>query len=159
MDIQFPEKLEDFLFLEDADAKYPIQSTKRASAYDCYAHSIEEKPDGRIVIGLGFHTIIPDGWRGIIEPRSSLSKMDLIMGNHRGIIDTDYRGEWKITFKRFPSTPALMKSFLLGAFDGFKTYNVGDRCAQIYFEPVYQVPGVKIINKERGEGRYGSTGA
>jgi dUTP pyrophosphatase len=70
------------------------------------------------------------------------------MNNSIGIIDSDYRGEWMCIF-----TP-------IHNYTQFP-YSVGDRIAQIYFEPVHQVEFEEVhdlSSSERGEGGFGSTG-
>ncbi len=99
--------------------------------------------------GLGFATEIPFGMKGIIVPRSSISKYDLIMCNSPAQIDFDYRGEWKVRFKELGNHS-----------DKLKIYNIGDRIAQIFFEPVLNVPLTEteeLTETIRGEGGFGST--
>lgn len=49
--------------------------------------------------GTGLKMLPPEGYFGIIFPRSSISQYDLTLANSVGIID-EYTGEWKIRFKR-----------------------------------------------------------
>ena len=49
--------------------------------------------------GTGLKMLPPDGYFGVIFPRSSISNYDLVLANSVGIID-EYTGEWKIRFKR-----------------------------------------------------------
>jgi dUTP pyrophosphatase len=129
--------------------KLPYKGSLNAACYDVYAHSITFK-DGKAVYGLGFSTEIPVGYRGVIVPRSNLSKHQWVLGNSMGIIDADYRGEWMVVFSPLKD---LSESAL--------PYGVGDRCAQIYFEPVLDVEFVEtdeLSDTTRGEGGFGSTG-
>jgi dUTP pyrophosphatase len=137
------------------DARMPIKGSEQAAAYDVYAHSITSKEEGKVVVGLGFKTEIPKGYKGIIVPRSNLTKFNWVLNNSYGVIDSDYRGEWMAIFT---SIPVL--------FDGnFGTtsfpYNIGDRVAQIYFEEVLPI-NFEVVpeleSSERGEGGFGSTG-
>lgn len=50
--------------------------------------------------GTGIAIEVPEGFVGLVFPRSSLSKMDLILANHVGVIDPNYRGEIKLRFKK-----------------------------------------------------------
>ena len=112
---------------------------------------LKSKEDGKIVVGLGFKTEIPKGYKGIIVPRSNLTKFHWILNNSYGVIDSDYRGEWMAVFT------ALEFSELIQPFP----YNVGDRVAQIYFEEVLPVSFdvvPELESSERGEGGFGSTG-
>ena len=133
------------------DARMPIKGSEHAAAYDVYAHSITSKEDGKVVVGLGFKTEIPKGYKGIIVPRSNLTKFHWILNNSYGVIDSDYRGEWMAVFT------ALEFSELIQPFP----YNIGDRVAQIYFEEVLPISFEvvpELESSERGEGGFGSTG-
>lgn len=133
------------------DVKPPIKGSAHAACYDVYAHSITGIHDGKIKIGLGFATEIPIGWKGIIVPRSNLTKYNWIMNNSFGVIDCDYRGEWMSVF-----TPIEIDS-IVPSFP----YQVGERVAQIYFEKVEEVELSKvaeIASSDRGTGGFGSTG-
>ena len=131
------------------DVKLPVKGSSHAACYDVYANSISYRQDSKVVVGLGFSTEIPEGWRGVIVPRSNLTKHDWVINNSMGIIDSDYRGEWTIVFTK------IFLQF------GFLPYVVGDRIAQIYFEPVHQIEFEEVddlSSSERGEGGFGSTG-
>jgi dUTP pyrophosphatase len=131
-----------------SDVKLPIKGSSHAACYDVYAHSITNANDGKVKIGLGFSTEIPEGWKGIIVPRSNLTKYTWVLNNSFGVIDSDYRGEWMAIF-----TP-------VGNHFGFP-YSVGDRVAQIYFDKVEEVEFVEVDNlddSDRGIGGFGSTG-
>jgi dUTP pyrophosphatase len=133
------------------DARMPIKGSEHAAAYDVYAHSITFPSHNKVCIGLGFSTEIPRGYRGIIVPRSNLTKHDWIMNNSFGVIDSDYRGEWMVIFT------SLKEDMLTNALP----YGVGDRVAQIYFEEVVAVTFdvvPELEPSERGEGGFGSTG-
>jgi dUTP pyrophosphatase len=131
-----------------ADVKLPIKGSSHAACYDVYAHSVSNMSDGKIKVGLGFATEIPVGWKGIIVPRSNLTKYTWVLNNSFGVIDSDYRGEWMAIF-----TP-------IGYNVGFP-YQVGDRVAQIFFDKVEEVELLEVDSLEdsdRGTGGFGSTG-
>lgn len=91
---------------------------------------------------------IPEGYVGLLFPRSSISKTKQILANHVGVIDSGYRGEIKFRFKKL-------------AWDNGEVYNVGDRIGQLIIIPYPQVELVEVdelSSSERGEGGYGSTG-
>src|SRR4051812_36638080 len=46
-----------------------------------------------IEYGTDLAIAVPEGYVGHISPRSSLSDYDLILSNHVGVIDSNYRGE------------------------------------------------------------------
>ena len=55
------------------DAAMPIKGTQHAACYDVFAHSITGNGN-KYTVGLGFKTEIPKGYKGIIVPRSNLTK-------------------------------------------------------------------------------------
>lgn len=127
-------------------AKIPLKGTKEASCADVYATEIEHNND-EITIKLGFSTEIPNGYKGVIVPRSSITKTTWIMQNSPAQIDSDYRGEWMIKLKNIDITDS--------------PYKVGDRVAQIFFEKIvdYEFEEVEeLVETERGQGGFGSTG-
>ena len=90
---------------KDEQSKLPIKGSLQAAASDAYAHTIITREDGKVVVGLGFSTEIPRGFKGIIVPRSNLTKYNWVLNNSFGVIDSDYRGEWMAVF-----TPILSSS-------------------------------------------------
>jgi len=133
------------------DARMPIKGTADAACYDVYAHSITSSENGKINVGLGFKTEIPKGYRGVIVPRSNLTKFRWILNNSFGVIDSDYRGEWMAIFTQIDNNDSN---------DTFP-YGVGDRVAQIYFEEVLSISFdvvPELEQSDRGEAGFGSTG-
>lgn len=102
-----------------------------------------------IEYGTGLSIEIPQGFVGLIFPRSSITNRGLILANSVGVIDSDYRGEIKFRFKRHPH--------LSGA-----EYKIGEKIGQIVIMPIpkIELEEVKELNNtKRGEGGYGSTGS
>jgi dUTP pyrophosphatase len=60
----------------------------------------KSETDRYIEYGLGFSTEIPEGWCALIFPNSRISKYDLHLANSVGVIDSHYRDEWKVRFKK-----------------------------------------------------------
>ena len=107
------------------------------------------------VYGTGIAVEIPEGYVGLIYPRSSNRKTDAYMCNHVGIIDSGYRGELMISFKlRDRDTNSIPQLF--------KPYEVGDKLAQLIIVPYPKIE-FKVVDElsttERGTGGHGSTGA
>jgi dUTP pyrophosphatase len=132
-------------------SKLPTKGSLGAAAYDAYVHSITFEKGDTVVLGLGFATAIPAGYKGVIVPRSGFTKVNWVMNNNLGKIDSDYRGEWIMKIKpingRLEDTPL--------------PFSVGDRCCQIYFEKVLDVEFEEVKHlpeTDRGEGGFGSTG-
>lgn len=92
---------------------------------------------------------IPEGYVGLIFPRSSISKVDLALANSVGVIDAGYRGEIICRFKHF-------------CFKGdYKVYKDGERVAQLIIIPYPQIELEEVSelsDTERGTGGFGSTG-
>jgi dUTP pyrophosphatase len=137
------------------DARMPIKGTADAACYDVYAHSITSESGDKVKVGLGFKTEIPKGYKGIIVPRSNLTKFHWVLNNSFGVIDSDYRGEWMAVFT------ALEFNTSSGGMRETFPYNVGDRVAQIYFEEVLPITFdvvPELEQSDRGEAGFGSTG-
>lgn len=98
--------------------------------------------------GFGLSFEIPEGYVGLIFPRSSIFRKDLFLTNCVGVIDSGYRGEVTAKFK---STTGRIPD----------SYNVGERVAQMIIMPIPQVTFVEVkelSDTDRGAGGYGSTG-
>lgn len=90
---------------------------------------------------------IPEGYVGILVPRSSIWKKSLMLTNHAGVIDSSYRGEIIAVFR---STTDVVP----------KIYNVGDRFAQLIVIPYAEFEAEEVeqlSESERGENGFGST--
>ena len=115
------------------------------------SHEYKEEYDCD-VYGTGLAIEIPEGYVGLIFPRSSNRKTNSYLTNSVGVIDSGYRGEIMISFKN-RDVSSIDKHIL--------PYNIGDRVAQLIIIPY---PSIKLIevnelsDSERGEGGHGSTG-
>ena len=91
---------------------------------------------------------IPNGFVGLVFPRSSIRKYELALSNSVGVIDSGYRGELQATFKKTNGLDSL-------------AYKVGDRIAQIMiipYPPIEFDEVAELSDTERGDGGFGSTG-
>ena len=109
--------------------------------------SVVLKPHHTLVVPTGVSLAIPEGYVGLVFPRSGLASKGVTLANSVGVIDSDYRGEIQV---------ALVNN-------GYETVrlNRGDRVAQIVFLPVYQFPFTIVQSLDttaRGTGGFGSTG-
>jgi dUTP pyrophosphatase len=131
------------------DAVIPSYAKAGDAGMDLTAISMEKDSHGNVVYGTGLAIEIPEGYVGLIFPRSSNSKTDLYLTNHVGVIDSGYRGE--IQFK-FRANPSLINA---------RIYHLGDRIGQLIIIPY---PGIQFVevdvlsDTERGTGGFGSTG-
>ena len=98
--------------------------------------------------GFGIAMEIPQGYVGLVFPRSSVRNQELILSNCVGVIDSGYRGELQATFKKTNGLDSLK-------------YKVGERGAQIIILPyptIYMTEVPELSDTERGTGGFGSTG-
>lgn len=134
-----------------ADARIPYYASAGAAAFDLTAVSWRYDVAGDFhEYGTGLAVEIPEGYVGLVYPRSSISKLNAMMANSVGVIDSDYRGE---LFCRFNE---------VGGDDHVGTLPlVGDRVAQMM---IVELPKViltqvdELSETERGAGGWGSTG-
>lgn len=137
------------------DTVLPEKGSEHAACYDVVAREITKNGD-LVTVKLGFATDIPNGYKGVIVPRSSFTQKGWVMQNSPGQIDSDYRGEWMIKFQSIPYS-ATWNNGLNPKFP----YKVGDRCAQIFFEkvePIYWEETETLNDTVRNHGGFGSTG-
>ena len=126
---------------------------------------------GNICYGTNRAFEIPKGYVGLLFPRSSNSKKDLTLSNSVGIIDSGYRGEVMMKYKRnirvlgFLST---LKTWLkvsefknISVFNIGSDYKIGERVGQLVIIPYPQIEfeeSDELSDSKRGSGGYGSTG-
>jgi dUTP pyrophosphatase len=130
------------------NAVIPTYAKPGDGGMDLVATSIISNTTFDITYGMGIALEIPDGFVGLIFPRSSVRKYDLVLSNCVGVCDSGYRGELQATFKKTQGLDSL-------------SYKVGDRIAQIMiipYPPIEFVEVDELSNTERGEGGFGSTG-
>jgi dUTP pyrophosphatase len=129
----------------------PTYAKTGDAGMDLYAtNQSDDDKDRYIEYGTDISMEIPEGFVGLIYPRSSLSNYNLILSNHVGVIDSSYRGEIKFRFKK--TDPSCGPS---------KFYEVGDRIGQIMIVPYPKITFVEseeLSETERGVGGYGSSG-
>jgi len=95
----------------------------------------------------GLSVEIPEGFVGLVFPRSSISNTDLILANSIGVIDSGYRGSIKCRFKSINEKEAV--------------YKPGDRIAQLIILPYPEVEFEEVqelSTSVRGETGFGSSG-
>jgi dUTP pyrophosphatase len=105
----------------------------------------------------GLSVEIPEGYVGLLFPRSSISKNSLMLANAVGVIDSGYRGEICFRFKIDSNVVDAAKQ------DGGKPakYNKGDKIGQLIVVPYPTVEpefSGELSSTERGEGGFGSSG-
>jgi dUTP pyrophosphatase len=157
------------------DAVIPSYSKKGDAGMDLTAVSKMYDRYGNVSYGTGLAFEIPEGYVGLLFPRSSNCKKDLLLSNSVGVIDSGYRGE--VTFKFKPS--GVFADVLNGEsedgddfcrieFPGIRhgdivydEYEIGDRIGQLIILPYPQIEFEEVdelSETERNTGGYGSTG-
>lgn len=137
----------------EAKAVIPSKANKGDAGLDLTAVSVKSTAQ-YIEYGIGLSIAIPEGYMGLIFPRSSISDRDIGLANSVGVIDSGYRGELKVRFKYaaresgFPPRHAI------------STYRVGERVAQLVIVPI---PDIELVEgdldekTERSVGGFGSS--
>ena len=107
------------------------------------------QPLERRLVPTGLAVAIPDGYAGLVLPRSGMAlKRGLCVANTPGLIDAHYRGELKVIAINMDPKNAV-------------TIEAGDRIAQLVIQ---RVPEVQILevdeldDTDRGAGGFGSSG-
>lgn len=133
------------------DAIIPKYSNPGDAGLDITAVEVDISDDV-VTYETGIAISIPDGYVGLLFPRSSIYKKDLYLTNSVGVIDSKYRGQ--LLFK--------YKINNLNAFSNANSlYKKGDRIGQLI---IIKYPEVNFIevddldSTERGSGGFGSTG-
>lgn len=132
-------------------AVIPTKAHATDAGFDLYCTSREVNWEKRQLVchtGLAFE--IPEGYVGLLFPRSSVSNKPLMMANSVGVIDSGYRGE--VTAK-FNITDTRQSAF--------SHYQEGDRIAQMIIIPYPEIEfeeADSLSESDRGTGGYGSTG-
>lgn len=132
-------------------AVLPVRGTKGSAGIDLTCTDITTVLNEANQLMIVYHTDlaveIPEGYCGLLFPRSSIFKKSLALTNSVGVIDSDYRGEIMAVMKATTDTvPAV--------------YKPGERFCQLVIVPV---PDAEIVEAEelsateRGDNGYGST--
>jgi dUTP pyrophosphatase len=126
------------------EAKIPHYANPDDAGMDVYAISKEVK-ERFIEYGTGLSFEVPEGHMMLVFPRGSLSNKDLILANHVGVLDSGYRGELKLRFRKI----------------GDDVYDIGDKIGQIIIVPFPKIEFEEVEELSetgRGSGGFGSTG-
>lgn len=139
----------------------PIKALNEKLSVPSYAHdgdagldlrsidSLVLKPFERAMVRCGFSLAIPDGYAGLVIPRSGLAaRHGISVVNAPGLVDSGYRGELKVVLIN------------LDPHESFKIH-AGDRIAQLVIieTPVVSlVPSDDLPSSDRGSCGFGSSG-
>ena len=144
----------------NSNAVLPTYAKHGDAGMDLTATSKSYDEHGNVVYGTGLAFEIPTGYVGLLFPRSSNTKKDLILGNSVGVIDSGYRGEVVFKFKAIDTQYLQDGKLTFLKRDFMKEYNVGDRIGQIIIMPYPQIEFNlvdELSTTDRGVGGFGST--
>lgn len=141
----------------------PAYAKQGDAGMDLTATSKSYDDQGNVVYGTGLAFEIPEGYVGLLFPRSSNAKKDLILSNSVGVIDSGYRGEVALKFKpsAYYTVNDGFRFFTSLPLDFLENYEIGDRIGQIIIMPYPQVQFTEVDElgeSERGAGGFGSSG-
>lgn len=142
----------DINFVVDEIDYFPQHGSKYSAGYDLKAYfepsEIMLWPGETVKISTGIKIAIPEGYCGLVLPRSGLAtKRGLRPANTPGLIDSDYRGDVIVALHNDSSSPQKVIK--------------GERIAQLVIIPFMKInfkPVDSLEETERGTGGFGSTG-
>lgn len=126
----------------------------------CTSYKFE---NGRHIYGTGLAFEIPNGFVGLIFPRSSIHKYDMRLCNSVGVVDENFRGEVKFIFESNGyGLCANGTNIELNTNHEFNFYNIGDRVGQLIIMPYPEIMFKEVdelSETNRGQQGWGSSGA
>lgn len=108
---------------------------------------LEDIDSNVITYNTGLSIEIPENHVGLIFPRSSIYKKELLLSNSVGVIDSGYRGEIMLKFITYQHSKLI--------------YEVGDRVGQLIILPYPQIEFEEVNEltaSHRGNNGFGSSG-
>lgn len=134
-------------------AKRPQQATPGSAAYDLFSAEVREEGN-LLVVNTGLRTSFSSAFVMLVFGRSGLArKFGLSLANSVGVIDSDYRGDIQLMFRKHENMPIEEQLAALAP---------GNRVAQAMFLPLPLVEWRltdMLADSERGTGGFGSTGS
>ena len=106
------------------------------------------EPGERVLVPTGITMALPEGYVGLVHPRSGLATLGVSIVNAPGTVDAGYRGEVKVLLVNTDRDTAVQLTR-------------GDRIAQLVVQRVERgrfVEVDRLPGSARGVGGYGSTG-
>ncbi|MHB1089815.1 MAG: dUTP diphosphatase [Ilumatobacteraceae bacterium] len=131
----------------DPELPLPVMAHVGDAGVDLYARQdvIIAPVGGRVLVPTGIAIAIPDGYVGLVVPRSGLAmKHGVTLVNTPGIIDSGYRGELQVVMiNTDPTIPYSVKR--------------GDRIAQLMIQRIETVTWM-LVDELDGNDRGGGFG-
>lgn len=141
----------------------PFKKYNIDAGFDLTATWIKEY-DKYIEYGTDIAIEIPEGYVGLLFPRSSIRNQDLMLKNSVGVVDASYRGEIKFSFWKTEKLSSEIKKWneqSISTMIDIDKYEIGERCGQIV---IMKIPDIEMIEADklsetdRGTQGYGSSG-
>lgn len=134
----------------DPDLPLPAYAHPGDAGADLYAATdVEIEPGHRAVVPTGIAIELPDGYVGLVHPRSGLAaRLGVTVLNAPGTVDAGYRGEIMVILINHDLTATAKIAR-------------GDRIAQLVVQRVERAhfrPTGDLSDSARGAGGHGSTG-
>lgn len=135
-------------FTVESNAYKPIKAYLNDAGWDlCSKQDIILTPYDIFTIDTGVHIDIPNGYFGLVLPRSSISNKGILV--FTGVIDSGYKGSVKINIMNLKNEPQV-------------SIKKGDRVGQLILMPYYYdtiINGIHLYKKyKRGYNGFGSSG-
>jgi dUTP pyrophosphatase len=133
----------------DSELPTPGHAHSGDGGVDLYAReNVKLEPEAWTMVPTGIAVAIPDGYAGLVVPRSGLAaRLGVGVVNGPGLVDAGYRGEIQVILINHGSEPLELQR--------------GERVAQMVVVPVVEQVFVEVEalpESVRGEGGFGSTG-
>ncbi len=129
----------DLSYAHEGDAGIDLRSAER----------LVLQPLSRATVRCGFAVAIPEGFAGLVIPRSGLAaRRGVTVLNAPGLVDSGYRGEVKVVLHNTDATEAF-------------EIEAGDRIAQL---AIVETPRIRLVAQDeldetdRGADGFGSSG-
>ena len=138
----------------------PVQRLHPDAVLPSYAHpgdagldlsSVAEAvlpPGGRAAVPTGLAIAVPEGWVGLVHPRSGLARRHgVTVANAPGTVDAGYRGEVLVLLVNLGQDEVVLAA--------------GERVAQLVLQRVGHAEVLEVDSLDataRGAGGFGSTG-
>jgi len=132
------------------EAKTPERAHTSDAGFDLFCTGFEYPPSVDSMLFIEAKTDIaveiPNGYVGLVFPRSSISKTRHMLRNSVGVIDSGYRGEIKLRFS---------------IDDSDTKYKIGEKIGQIIFMQLPEITlteATELKTSDRNSEGFGSTG-
>jgi len=132
-----------------SDAHLPTYARDGDAGADLYSlHAVNILPGEYKLVSTGIAMAIPQGYVGLIHPRSGLAaKHGITVLNAPGTIDAGYRGEIKVLLINHSN-----EVYFIARAERIAQLVI-QKVENVFFEPVDELP-----ESNRGQGGFGSTG-